>query len=127
MSDQETIDPRTGEITRAEITTDNPRIGSQRAANGDIVPTVAHTAGGFVDLMEDGAYSEEVHEKLRQLAAQMTDISNATGQKTSGKVTLEIFLSKEGDAFQIRGEVKVKSPELPRPKSVMWSDDSGNF
>lgn len=43
-------------------------------------------------------------------------------------MTLTIDLEKEGEHFSMRGKVAVKAPELPRPKSVVWSDpNTGNF
>lgn len=114
----EHIDRVTGEVTEAM---------PQRAADGQIVPQTALTGGAFLDLLEDGNFGREVHEQFRELAASMTDITNATGQKTKGKVVVTIDLSKDGEAFTVQGKVKVTQPEQPRPKSVMWTDEQHNF
>lgn len=101
--------------------------GYHRAADGAVMQTVAHTAGNFLDMLEDGAFSQEVHKNLRQVADQMAAITSMTGNKTKGKVTLVIDLEKEGEHFSIRGKVTAKAPELPRPKSIVWSDEGGRF
>ena len=115
----EKIDPATGEIT-----TDLPR---NSAADGTIIPATALSAGTLVDLLEDGQFSIDAYQQIRELGEAMTDIGNATGMKTKGRVTITIDLAKDGEAFTVQGSVKVKAPEMPRPKSIMWSDDGGNF
>ena len=117
-------DPKTGEVHEGALTTDMPR---NSAADGSIIPATAMSAGTFIDLLEDGEYSREAYDKCRELAATMTDISRATGQKTKGRVTLTIDLAKDGEAFTVQGKVTVKAPEVPRAKSIMWSDDNNNF
>ena len=118
---QQSVDsaPSQGEITEAM-----PR-GS--ALDGNIMPAAAVSAGMFVDLLEDGEFSADAYREVRALAQQMTDISRATGGKTKGRVTLTIDLTKDGEAFTVQGKVAVKAPELPRPKSIMWTDDQGAF
>jgi hypothetical protein len=123
---EEQHDPVTGEVPskQGEVTTDEPK--RERAADGQIVPATAYSAGAFVDLLEDGAYSRDVHAELRNLLATMTAINNATGQKIKGKLTLVIDVMKDGEAFTMQGKVTVKEPEMPRPKSIMWADETGN-
>lgn len=135
----ESMDEATGEILEgeSEFADDQPRYpatgqeiippGHERAADGAIMQTVAHTGGNFIDMLEDGAFSQDVHRQLRQVSEQMTAITNATGTKTKGRVTLTIDLEKEGEHFAIRAKVAAKPPELPRPKSIVWSDERGNF
>lgn len=134
----EVVDETTGEITDEEPQAEaQPRYqtaaqeivpeGYNRAADGAVMRTEAHTAGHFVDMLEDGAFSQEVHRQLKDVAAQMAAITNATGGKTKGRVTLVIDLEKEGEHFGIRGKVTAKAPELPRPKSIVWAEPGGNF
>jgi hypothetical protein len=102
--------------------------GHDRAADGQIMRTEAHTAGNFLDMLEDGNFSHEVHRQLKDVAARMASITNATGNKTKGKVTLVIDLEKEGEHLSIRGKVTAKAPELPRPKTIVWDDENtGRF
>lgn len=113
-------DPQTGEQIAGHVS-------RERAADGQIISTVAHTSGGFIDLLEDGGFSADAYEQMRELADTMTGIYNTTNNKVKGKITLEIDLEKDGDGFRIQGGIKVKAPDLPRPKSIMWTDSSGNF
>lgn len=133
----ETVNEETGEITeevpneeRIEVAPQQQEIippGHQRAADGAIMQTTAHTAGNFVDMLEDGQYSADVQKALQGVAAQMEAITNATGTKTKGRVTMVFDLEREGEHFQIRAKVTTKPPELPRPKTVAWTDHRGNF
>ncbi len=111
-------DPETGEIIEA---------GQERVATGEIVQTTAHTAGMMIDMLEDGQYSADVQAALQRVAATMTDITNATGNRTKGRVTLTIDLTKEGEAFTIQAKVAEKTPEIPRPRSIMWTNEAGAF
>lgn len=101
--------------------------GYDRAADGALMRSTAATGGQFIDLLEDGAYSRQVQNELRKVAAQMAAISDMTGNKTKGKVTLTLDLEKEGEHFSVRAKVVAKAPEMPRPKSVVWQDQGGNF
>lgn len=111
-------------VTQGEVTQAMPQ--PERAATGEIVPSSARSAGAFVDLLEDGQFSMDAHQEVRELMSAMTDISNATGQKVKGKVTITIDLTKDGEAFTVQGKVVTKAPDMPRPKSILWADDSGN-
>lgn len=116
MSDH---NPETGEVIESTAVA--------VAADGNIVPGPARTAGSFLDMIEDGDFSLEVREQLRDLAKHMEMISNTTQAKCKGKLTLTINLEKDGEAFRIQGDVKVKKPELPRRRSIAWTDESGDF
>jgi hypothetical protein len=115
----ERVDQVTGEVTA-----DSP--APARAYNGEVLAPTARSAGAFVDLLEDGQFSMDAFSEVRELMSVMTDIANATGQKTKGKVTITIDLIKDGEAFTVQGKVQTKTPDMPRPKSIIWSDESGN-
>jgi len=100
-----------------------PRI----AADGGLVPAAALTGGQFIDALEDGNFSNDLHVALRDVAAEMQDIGNATGQRTKGKVVITIDLSREDNAFRIASDLKVTKPKAPRPKSIMWTDEHNRF
>lgn len=117
----EHIDAHTGEVT-----TDSPRM-IERAADGVALVPTAETAGNFLDLLEDGDFSREAYAQLKDLGATMHDIGRATGQKVKGKVTIVIDLARDGEAFTMQGKVTVKKPEIPRPRSIMWTDENNNF
>lgn len=127
----ESHDPITGEIveeggTLAAEVRDWKR-STERAADGAIIPGPTASTGNFLDLIEDGAFSAEVYDKLRDLGAKITDICNATGNKVKGKLKIEIELAKDGEHFTLTPKYTIVEPELPRPKSVMWTDQAGDF
>lgn len=102
--------------------------GHEYAADGAIMMTQARTAGNFVDMLEDGRLSRDIAAHLRGLQQQMAHVHDATGRKAKGKLVVTIDLEKEGEHFDARAKFTVKAPEVPRPKTVMWSDPTtGNF
>lgn len=113
-------EPLTGEISTADPMT-------RRAADGNLVPAAALTGGQFLDALEEGQFSGDLHVALKDLAAEMQDIGNSTGQKTKGKVTITIDLTREDNAFRIAADMKVTKPKLPRPRSIMWTDEHNRF
>lgn len=118
------VDYETGEVREA------PPIKpatTEKAANGELVVTIAHSGGQVLDLFEDGELGEEFRQQMSDVARRMSHITNATGSKCSGEVTLKIKLTKDGDHFTVLGDVKSKPPTLPRPKSVVWQDEAGDF
>lgn len=115
----ETIDEITGEVLPAPPNT--------RAADGGLVPAAATTGGQFIDALDDGHFSADLHSQLRDLAAEMQDIGNQTGQKTKGKVVITIDLTREDNAFKIGSAVKVTKPVLPKARSIMWTDEHNRF
>lgn len=108
-----------------EITQDDPR--TQRAVDGGLIPAAALTGGQFIDALEEGNFSGDLHVALKDLAAEMQDIGNATGNKTKGKVTITIDLTREDNAFRIAADMKVVRPKVPRPRSIMWVDEQNRF
>lgn len=119
-------------VLNGEITNDSPRfapgpmLGRGVAADGSPIPTAAFTGGQFIDQLEAGQFSQDLHRALGDLAADMTDM-HAIGQKTKGKITITIDLTKEDDAFRIASKFDVKAPKMPRPKTIMWSDEHNRF
>ena len=118
----ETADPVTGEVI--DDTAPTP---IAKAADGALLTPPSRSAGSFIDLLEDGDFSAEAYEQLKDLAAQIRTISEATNAKAKGKAVLTIDLEYEGEAFKIRGDIKIKAPDLPRRKSIAWLDSSGDF
>ena len=118
----ETANPSTGEIT-----TDEPRFSPARAVDGGMIPAAALTGGQFVDALEDGQLSADLHVALRDLAAELTELGAATGQVQKGKVVISVDISREDNAFRIASDLKVTRPKRRRPKSVMWTDEHNRF
>lgn len=97
------------------------------AANGDRLPQVAATAGNFIDMLEDGQFSADIHNQLREITTAMDDIAQFNGGKSKGKLTITIDITKEDSVFKLAASYKAAKPELPRPKSVLWTDERNNF
>ena len=112
------FDPATGEILPAQ---------GGRAADGGVIPHAAMTGGQFLDLLGDGEVGSEMHVKLTELAAAMHDVNRQTGKLTKGKLTITVDLSLEDGAFRIASDVKTKAPELPKPRSICWTDEHNRF
>jgi hypothetical protein len=97
------------------------------AANGDRLPQIAATAGNFIDMLEDGQFSADINNQLQEMAAAMEDIAQFNGGKSKGKLVITIDLTKEDSVFKIASAFKATKPELPRPKSVLWTTDRNEF
>ncbi len=98
----------------------------ERAANGDVLAPPSMSMGTLIDLLEDGQFSREGYDDLKRLGEALK-LHAANGMKAKGKVTLTIDFEQEGEALHVRGDIKVKMPELPRRKSIVWTDDNGDF
>jgi hypothetical protein len=123
-------DKTTGEVLeatakRVEEPSQSREVG--RAADGNLVPPPANSVGLLLDQLEDGQLSYELTEELRELAAKIREVAAANGGKAKGELTLKLNLSLDGEAFHIGSSFKAKAPELPRRRSIMWQDESGNF
>lgn len=112
-----------------EITEDYPQpLTYEQAADGLPVPAVANNAGAFINQIEDGQFSADLHEELRDLAAEMTDHSRMfPGKKVKGSVTATFSFELEDQMFKVDASYKVKKPVAPRPKSVFWTDQRNQF
>lgn len=102
--------------------------GTERAfVGGQVMQTVAHTGGSFVEMLEDGQFSHDLHHALAEVQQALTQEAARSGRKAKGKVVVTIDLDKEGEMYGATAKIKVTKPEAPRAKSVLWDDGSGNF
>lgn len=97
------------------------------AANGDRLPQIAGTAGNFIDMLEDGQFSADIHNEIKDVVAAMEDIAQFNGGKSKGKLVITIDLTKEDSVFKIASAFKATKPEMPRQKSVLWTTDRNEF
>lgn len=100
---------------------------TEPAADGHLIPAPSRTAGNFLDMLEDGDLSADLHHELKDLVAQMNAVANSSGGKAKGSATVTLNFELVDGALRIGGAIKVKAPDLPRKRSIMWQDDSGNF
>jgi hypothetical protein len=98
----------------------------ERAANGEVLAPPTASAGAFVDMVEDGEFSREVHEQLRELGRDMRAVAERVG-KSKGKLKVTFDLECQDGQFKIAAKYDVVRPELPRPRSVAWLDHGDNF
>lgn len=105
-----------------------PRQPGTPAIGGGVIPGPASTAGAVIDMLEDGQLSYDLHAELREVAAQMRAVHNATNAKVKGEATLTLKLEMDSDgALRVEGKIKTKLPDLPRKRSIMWQNDEGDF
>jgi hypothetical protein len=102
-----------------------------RAADGGRIVGAANTAGDFLNMIEDGQFSADLHRDLADLAATMSDHSVATGKKAKGKVTIVIDLSTEqiagGAVFMAQGKYAIKAPEEKRKPTMLFTNENNQF
>jgi hypothetical protein len=102
-----------------------------RAADGGRVMGAANSAGGFLDMIEDGQLSADLHRELGELAAKMSDLAAASGKKQKGKVTITIDLSTDsiagGQVFMATAKYAVKAPEEKRKATLLFTDERNQF
>ena len=123
------FDPATGEVLDAPPVRGEFQQGDRpgRALDGNPIPAAAYNLGDLINMIEDGGLQAEAHAALAALVHKMGEVSAMQG-KASGTFTLKMKFSKEhGEPIRIASDFTVTEPKLPRPKSIMWSDEEGNF
>lgn len=132
-------DPKTGEIID-EIPEEElrqarpaqqqfiPGVSQSRKLDGLAIPAAAHTAGDFLNQLNDGKFQAELHQELAMVANALREYVRATQGKAKGTIDVKIEIFAEDDHFRIGADFKSKTPTLPRQKSIAWFDeDGGNF
>ena len=114
------------DTTTGEVLTDNTRTES-RAADGGIIPAAAYTAGDAINQLEDGAFQADMHRALADLIGQLNEVADATQAKATGTLTMKLKITKEDNALKIAADFDTKAPKMPRPRSIMWTDDQNNL
>lgn len=98
-----------------------------RAADGGRVMPAASTLGEFVNILEDGQFSADVYEDLKQLAADMHATALQSGGKAKGELTIKLKFTMEGAVFYIAPTHLVKAEEPKRPRTPMWTTEDNRF
>lgn len=111
----------TGEIAR------EPKQEIELAADGLATPMAATNLGYLLNSLENGQFSADIINALAALGQGMTEIADATGKRQKGSITVKLNLTTEGEAFFIEADYKVAAPKLPRPRTLTFQDESGNF
>lgn len=103
----------------------------RQAADGGRIAGAANNAGDFINMIEDGQLSADLHRELADLAAVMSDLATVTGQKQKGRVTVTIDLVTEtiagGAVFKAAAKYAVKRPEEKRKQTLLFTDEHNQF
>ena len=97
------------------------------ALDGKPIPAAAVTGGDIINMLEEGQFGSDVHEAIADLLAHLNDVSKETNGKAKGSVTIKLDFTKEDNALRIASNFTVKKPDMPRPKSIMWTDERHNL
>jgi|JI10StandDraft_1071094.scaffolds.fasta_scaffold526518_2 hypothetical protein len=125
MNDENTIEGTADNVSYGEVVGQSPMEGY--ALDGRAIPATSLTAGQFLDVLEEGNFSADLYKEITDLAAAMNDIGERTGQKVKGQIQITLDLTKEDSAFRVASKFKVKKPEDPRPRSIVWTDEHNRF
>lgn len=121
MNDEgaQAFDPATGEIPREQ-----PR---EEVIDTRNEPWAARSLGSVIDMLERGAFSQEAYLAMMALGKGITELAGRTNKQQKGKLTINLNLKSEGDAFFIEADFKVTAPKEPRPRTMAWQSDEGHF
>lgn len=111
------IDQETGEILE------------QRAADGGLRYPAAHSLADFIRMQEDGQFDADVAHELNELAADMEQLAEDTGQgKLKAKLTITVDITRDPAGFYVfAAKHTIKRPEEKRKQSVGWVTDENKF
>lgn len=113
----EEIDPDTGEIIE------------QRAADGGQRYPAAHSLADFIRMQEDGQFDADVAFELNELAGDLEELAEATGQgklKAQLQITVDIVRDPAG-FYVFSANHKIKRPVEKRKQSVGWVTEDNKF
>jgi hypothetical protein len=116
------FDPDTGEVLEPK---GNEPGGY--ALDGRPIPAAAATGGDIINMLEEGQFGVDVHQAMADLIAHLNDVSEANGGKAKGSLNIKIDIVKEDNALRIASNYTVKKPDMPRPRSIMWTDQQNNL
>lgn len=101
------------------------------SADGGRIIGAANNAGDFINMLEEGQLTVDLHRELGDLAEVMSDMAIATGKKQKGKLTLVVDFTTEqiagGQVFMATSKFAVKKPEEKRKATLLYTDDANRF
>ncbi|TZG24888.1 hypothetical protein [Sphingomonas montanisoli] len=101
--------------------------GPSIAADGGYIPGACNTLGEFIQTLEDGQFSADCYQAVKQLNADLCDTAFHNGGKAKGKLTIVVDIAQEGGVVSLKSTYKVVSPEPPRAKSILWQTPDNRF
>ena len=110
-------DPGTGEIIE------------QRAADGGQRYPAAHSLADFIRMQEDGQFDADVAFDLNELAAELEQLAQDTGQgKLKAKLTITVDIIRDPAGFYVfAAKHAIKRPDEKRKQSVGWVTEDNKF
>ena len=111
------IDPDIGEVIE------------HRAADGGQRHPAAHSLADFIRMQEDGQFDADVAFDLNELAGELEQIAQDTGQgKLKAKLTVTIEITREpAGHYVFAAKHAIKRPEEKRRQSVGWVTEDNKF
>lgn len=85
------------------------------------------TFGQFIATLEDGSLHSELTEKLREIAADMTNYQIEHGGSPKATLALKFDFKLDKGVYEIDCKVDAKLPKSPRLRTVMWATPSNHF
>lgn len=85
---------------------------------------------GFAVMLQqvhDGELHGELSAELQKLVALLGEHSTKFQRPAKGAISLTLNITAVGHTVEVVGDVKVKAPKTPRPRSVFWRTDGGNL
>lgn len=113
----EIIDQETGEILE------------QTAADGGARLPAAHSLADFIRMQEDGQFDADVAFDLNELAAELEQLAQDTGQgKLKAQLTIKVDITRDPAGFYVFAATHaIKKPVEKRKQSVGWVTDDNKF
>ena len=71
--------------------------------------------------LEDGDLNNDASEGLHEIIKACSNYVFAHGGKPSGSITLTLNIKLDGGVFEIKPDLKVKTPTPPRTTGHMWA------
>ncbi len=108
---------------------DSGEIIETRAADGGQRHPAAHSLADFIRMQEDGQFDADVAADLNDLAADLEEMAEATGQgKLKAKLTITIDIQREPAGHYVFSAKHVlKRPDEKRRQSVGWVNAENKF
>ncbi|QUT04027.1 hypothetical protein KFK14_12810 [Sphingobium phenoxybenzoativorans] len=113
----DTHDPETGEIIE------------QVAADGGQRYPAAHSLADFIRMQEDGQFDADVAFDLNELAADLEELAEASGQgKLKATLNIKIEIARDPAGFYVfAASHTIKRPTEKRKQSVGWVTEDNKF
>ena len=79
----------------------------------------------FLRTVQDGAFEEELAERLADLVKDMREAATVAGGKPKARLTITLDLKLEGGVFEVVPDATVKVPKRARLRSIMYEGTGG--